>query len=363
MSGMRTVVALSALTLPPYSTASPRLHALPPSAPRINPCTACACRASPSGRCRSPTPARRRPRCARCRPPSTLDARRRAARRPPPRCARLALGERLADAHDRHQAGASAAAPSRATCASSRHAALAAPSGRRSRSDTELGEHRRRYLAGVGARACSRQSCAPHATGRRRAAPATAPDRANGTHTARAGAARAPCSSAQQRPVGRRLAVHFPVADDELPASARRGNRPRYHASTSLPMWRFDSISSCARGASAAGKTSWMTGLTRPASSHRPHGLAERGRDRALERHRPRPQRRAGDRQPAAQHEAGVEASPRRRLARAMTTTRPSSARHLTSRPRYSPATMSRMTLAPCPPVRRKTSATKSWVL
>ena len=109
----------------------------------------------------------------------------------------------------------------------------------------------------------------------------------------------------EQRGVCGHAAVHLPVADDEL--RSRRGPAGRYHVSTSLPMCRFDSISACARAASAAAKTSWITGLTWPDSSQGQTVCFSAAAIARLERDRTRTQRRAGDRQAPAQHESRVD--------------------------------------------------------
>ena len=132
----------------------------------------------------------------------------------------LALGQRLADADDRRQAVRRAPAGLVGDeLHRSRRVARAARNGRRSRSAAELGQHRRRDLAGEGAAVVAEQSCAPQAMAlpcsasahlARGTAPARRPRRSAGERRRRA------CSAVEQRLVGRQAAVHLPVADDQL---------------------------------------------------------------------------------------------------------------------------------------------------
>ena len=109
---------------------------------------------------------------------------------------------------------------------------------------------------------------------------------------------------AHQRLVGRQAAVHLPVAGDQFLLRRHRVHQ----VSTILPMCWFDSISACALAASAAGEGAVDHGLDRrrsPAAA-RPWPCSACA-IAALNATGPRPQRRAGDRQAPAQHQAGIE--------------------------------------------------------
>ena len=137
----------------------------------------------------------------------------------------------------------------------------------------------------------------------------------------------------QQRLVGSQAAVHLPVACDQLLLG--RHVCVVHQVSTILPMCWFDSIRACAcaapLGSPAAAKRAVDDRLDRAALEQRPDLLAQRLGDRALEGDRPRPQRRAGDRQAPAQHQAGVDLALTPPCT-AMITSRPSSARQSISR-------------------------------
>ena len=173
----------------------------------------------------------------------------------------------------------------------------------------ELGQHRRRDLAGVGARVVAEQSCAPQ----RMSLPASAT--ATSREVGKRHAHRDVGVAERRRRERRRAARRWPRGCRSSSSCRRRAcvrmlacaGGCAHHASTSLPMCWLDSISACACAASAAGNTWWITGLTLAALEQRPDLLAQRRGDRGLERDRPRPQRRAGDRQALAQHQAGVD--------------------------------------------------------
>src|SRR6185369_13869000 len=132
--------------------------------------------------------------------------------------------------------------------------------------------------------------------------------------------------SADQGLVGRGIAVHLPVACDQLSFHACSDQ-----VSTILPMCWFDSMSSCALAASPAGKTLWMTGLMAPlSSSGQTLALSERaiaalnstGRGRRVE---PVTASRLRSTRPALNSLFTPPCT-------AMIASRPSSARHSTSR-------------------------------
>ena len=174
---------------------------------------------------------------------------------------RLALGQRLADADDRRQAGASAAAAfSRDERVALAVQLRAAPSGRRSRSGS-----RTRPASPPRSRRCTRprswleQSCAPQCD---RAAVQRVRDVARGRARARTPTTsaspyrRRPSSAASSASLPASAAVHLPVADDERAARPHRATprRRAHHVSTILPTCWLDSISACALGRLAAGK-------------------------------------------------------------------------------------------------------------
>src|SRR5690606_1385912 len=196
----------------------------------------------------------------------------------------------------------------------------------------------------------------------------------------------------EQRGVFGQATVHLPVAQHETGAVFNRGHgatvfgmgpdeirvKPKivsclpakplppaplcYTVRMILPMFSPASIMAWAADACSSGKVACTTGLMLPASSR---GQACLRKDLAMA-----PLNSTG----RGRSVEPVIVSRRRRIwlpstsarappSKAMMTMRPSSARHLRLRLMYSPATMSRITLTPAPPVASRTSWTKSCVL
>ena len=269
-------------------------------------------RASPSCRCRSPRPARRRPRSRRSQSPwrsitarqLPLDDRPRSG--PASRSASVSPTQTIGVRPVRQRRGR----PSRPPAAS-----VSPCSGAPLRmadddvAAAELREHRRRHLAGEGAAARGWSSPArPSAIGAALQQPSATCAEVGRRHAdgdARPDTVPRSRSAASSASLAARLPFIF-----QLPAT--RPARPLAPAlttcSTILPMCRFDSISACASRRLGGREDLWITGLTRAAlePAARPCCFSAAAIAR-LERDRARPQRRAGDGEALAQHQAGID--------------------------------------------------------
>jgi hypothetical protein len=165
----------------------------------------------------------------------------------------------------------------------------------------ELGQHRHRHLAGVGALLVRRAvlgAPADVAAGQVQRPP-------RGRETAgtppRRSQRGAPCDTGQQFGIGLVAAVHLPVAHHQLASHVVQFlccHDSADQRSTILPTCWFDSIRAWASAACAAGTHWWMTGLTRPPPA-RARPLRAGARNGRLEGDRARTQRGAGDGQAA----------------------------------------------------------------
>ena len=191
--------------------------------------------------------------------------------------ARLALGQRLADADDRRQAARPAPRwPSRRPAGRSRRACAPLRMADDDVAAAELGQHRRRRP-----RRCRRPT-------RGRAVLRAPGDRAAGERVARRrrryGAGTQTATSAPQQaapPSGRRAARRWPRGCRSSSSCRRRACARAAPAAagvtTRAPACRCAGSTPSARApraASAAGNTSWMTGLTRAALEPGPDRLA-----------------------------------------------------------------------------------------